>query len=242
MPFGWVLFILVFVGGSFIWRQRQMAGLAQAEKNDSHARAGEVAARMGLCVVEGNPEFNFFHTGRWQDLGQAMSKNVLVRPDRPDIVVHLQGSPGGRAVEVHYFDRLRVKDNITSREVHRTFDARLVVGVLAPFPDFEVHSRNPNDYARPKPELALPPVSFGDPMLDSALVLKSADARVAPAIAEGMRALASEWYVHVIGQGGKLTFRFVEHSATLLGQGDKFLLALDQVARGLEQAASAHVK
>ena len=240
MPFVWVVIMIVFVGGTFLWRKRQMGALAGMEAKDAHARAGAVAQRMGLTIVSGDPGFNFYHTGRWQDLGKAMSRNVLSRPDRPDIEIRMQGQPGGRPVELIYIDRLRVKDNVLSREVHRWWDARLVVGVGAPFPDFEVVTRNPNEYCRPEPQLALAPQSFGDAMLDSQLMLKTGDARIGPVLADALRLLASLHYVHVIGQGGVLTFRCTEMAAMMLGDGEKILLSLDEAARSIEKAAAAY--
>src|SRR5262245_17585171 len=94
MPFVWVVVMIFFVGGSFLWRQRAMGALGKAEEKDAHARAGNVAQRMGLTLTSGFPNFNFYHTGRWQDLGQAMSRNVMSTPQRPDIDVRMQGTPG----------------------------------------------------------------------------------------------------------------------------------------------------
>lgn len=241
MPFMWVIVMVLFLGGSFLWRQRMMGALGKAEEKDAHARVGNVAQRMGLTVVAGDPSFNFYHTGRWQDLGQAMSRNVLSKPSRPDIEVRMQGTPGGRRVEVVYVDRVRVADHLLEREVSRWLDLRLVVEVKAPFPEFEVVTRNPQAHIAPIPQLAVPPVSFGDPMLDQQLVLKTNDPRIAAPIAEGMRILSSNWYVHVIGQNGTLTYRFVEMAAMALGDGEKLLLGLDAVARGIEQAAAQYV-
>lgn len=195
---------------------------------------------MGLAVVAGDPMFNFYHTGRWKDLGQAYSRNVLSTPSRPDIELRLAGSPGGRRVEVIYVDRMRVQDHLLEREINRYLDLRLVVEVKAPFPEFEVLTRNPQSYYAPIPQLTHPPVSFGDPMLDQALVLKTVDARIGPAIAEGMRLLSTMGYVHVIGQGGTLTYRFIEMAAMSLGDGDKLLFGLDAAARGIEKAAAGY--
>ena len=118
---------------------------------------------------------------------------------------------------------------------------RLVVEVKAPFPDFEVLTKSPNEYMRPIPQLPAPPVSFGDAMLDSTLVLKTNDPRIGPPIAEAMRTLATGNYTHVLGQNGTLTFRFTEYAAMGLGDGEKLLFALDAAARGIEQAAAQHL-
>lgn len=241
MPFVYVIVMFGFVGATFWWRRKQMAGMATAEADNAHARVGAVAQRMGLQVVAGDPNFNFYYTNRWQDVGQAMSRNVLQKPARPDIEVRMQGTPGGRRVEVVYVDRLRVEDHILEREVHRYLDMRLVVEVKAPFPDFEVLTRNVQSGIAPIPQLPHPPISFGDPMLDQQLILKSQDPRIAAPIAEGFRVLSTNWYVHVVGQGGTLTFRFVEMAAMALGDGDKLLFGLDAVARGIEQAAAQYV-
>ncbi|MFO0684551.1 MAG: hypothetical protein U0234_21025 [Sandaracinus sp.] len=241
MPFVWVLVMIGFVGATYFYRQRMMGAAAATEQQHTEARAGAVAQRMGLALVQGDPNFNFYYTNRWQDLGQAMSRNVLSRPSRPDIELRMEGTPGGRRVELVYVDRLRVEDNLLSRDVMRWLDMRLIVGVQAPFPDFEVTLRTPNEYMRPEPQLALPPASFGDPMLDTVLALKTNDPRIAPAIAEGMRLFAGEHYVHVIGARGVLTFRCTDMSAMAFGHGDKLLLAMDAAARGIEQAAAQHL-
>lgn len=241
MPFLWLVIMGVFLGGSFLYRRRMTGVMAGNEVKDAHARAGNVAQRMGLTVVTGDPNFNFYHTGRWQDVGQAMSRNVLSRPSRPDIEVRLEGTPGGRRVELIYVDRMRVEDHLLSRDVLRSLDMRIVVAVNAPFPDFEIYTRNPNQMMQPQPRLALPPQSFGDAMLDSQLILKTNDPRIAPPIADPIRTISGDHYVHVIGQGGVLTFRATEYAAMAFGDGDKLLFALDATARAIESAASAHL-
>ena len=238
MQFTWLIIVFAFIGFWLFMRKKALAGHAQMEQKDERARVGEIAKRLGLSVVAGDPNFNLMHTGRWKDLGDARGTTGHV--SRPDIEVTLQGESGGRATQLIYVDKIRVQQDILSREIHRWFDARLIIKVRAPFPDFEIYTRNPNEHARPEPQLALVPQSFGDAALDSQYILKTGDPRVGAAVAEALKSTPPLWYTHFIGTDGTIAFRAVEHSAPLLGDAEKILMVLDEMASAIEKAASAH--
>jgi hypothetical protein len=217
-------------------RFRQGAVMGNMENQYAHARAGAVAQRMGLQLVAGDPNFHFYINPRLKQGHEALYGNKAIAPE---CVVQMQGMPAGRRVEMLYHDHMELEKGLLERTLHTSFDARLTVAVNAPFPAFEVHTRNPNEYVKLVPQLALPPQTLGDAALDQALVLKAADPRIGPVIGPALRLLGQTQYVHILGQEGALVFRYTQMASMGMGDADKALPAMDEMARAIEQAAAA---
>jgi hypothetical protein len=240
LPF---LVVSAVVAAFAVMRMRQGQVLSGQEAQYPHARAGAVAQRMGLTLITGDPEFNFYMNPRLRQGGEALYGNVLSNAGKklaPECMVRMEGSPAGRRVELLYHDRMKLESGALDKTLHTWVDARLTVAVQAPFPELEIHTRNPSDYVKLAPQTSLPPQSFGDAALDAVLVLKCVDARVGPVLAPALRLMAQHQYVHVLGRERALVFTFTQMATMGMGDADKLLVTLDAMARALEQAAAGH--
>jgi hypothetical protein len=238
-----VLVISIVLGAFAVMRIRQGNALAGQEAQYAHARAGAVAQRMGVTLVTGDPDFNFYLNPRLRQGGEALHGNFLSNAGKrlaPECMVRMEGSPGGRRVELLYHDRMKLETGVLEKTLHTWLDARLTVAVHAPFPEFEILTRNPSQYLKLSPQTSLPPQSFGDAALDGVLVLKCIDARVGPVVAPALRLMAQHQYVHIVGRDGVLVFTFTQMATMGMGDADKLLVTLDAMARALEQAAAGH--
>jgi hypothetical protein len=236
------IFVVVTVSVVFaVLRMRQGAALAGQENQYAHARAGAVAQRMGITLLTGDPAFNFYLNPRLRRGAEALYGNALSNMGKklePECMVRMEGSPGGRRVELVYHDRMKLDEGVLDRTLHTWLDARLTVAVHAAFPELEVHTRHPNPQVPIEPRTTLLLQSFGDAALDAALVLKCADPRVGPVIGPALRILGQLQYVHIVGHGPALVFQYTQMASMGMGDADKTLVAMDAMARALEQAAA----
>ncbi len=214
----------------FFMRARMKHTLVKGEAENAASRAGEMAKRIGLSVVEGDPNLNLMYAHSQILAGQT--KEAKVR---------LAGNPSGRNGEVRYYERMEAKAEFSGTTITTYFDGHVGVEVRAPFPEFEVVLRSPPSWVgTPKLKVSAPAVPFGDATLDQRYVLRTVDARIGPVIAPALANLAAHQYVHIFGQGNQLTFLFSVETLTCMSLADQIYFALDQMAQSIEQAAAAH--
>lgn len=238
-----LIIVLAAVGFMFVLRARQGQTLSGMENQYAHARAAAVAQRMGAAVTAGEPDFNFYMNPRRRDGGQALYGNAvsnLGKTLQPEYTLRIEGAPSGRRVELLYQDRMQLDSGVLEKTLHTWLDARLTVAVSAPFPEFELHTRNPAANVELTPQTTLPAQSLGDPALDAILTLKSGDPRIGPVLAPALRTLYQKDYVHILGQGGALVFRYSNATTMSMGDADKLLPTMDAAARAIEQAAAGY--
>jgi hypothetical protein len=144
--------------------------------------------RMGLTIAEGNPKLNMVNAipihnlkmeagvgGSWLSRAINTTKETMVR---------LIGAPHGRPIEFVYFRRHEIKEGLLMVTTDSWFECRLSVQVPVAFPEVEIVRRSPalrvaGVYGiKARPELPLPPQSFGKPDLDRKLVLTTAEPRL----------------------------------------------------------------
>jgi len=232
MPISTIVMLAVIGGLVVFFMVFNKKRLVAAEAQSANARAGELAQRMGLEVVQGDPMTNLMY---------ARALNTKNTGEMPEVHVRLEGSPGGRFTEVEYYERVKIDRGVTSTTITTWLTAHVAVKVRSPFPAFEVLLKNPKMYASEvKPKITAPPTPFGDPGLDAVLVLKTQDPRVAPVITEALRGVVGWGWVHIHGEGDKLLFHCTKLTATYVGIADQIQFVLDEMAKSLEQAAAAH--
>lgn len=210
MPTLNIVIVVLLIGATvairIVMRQRHENSMGRHEADTAYARLDEIARRLGLTRVEGDPTLNLatFYFHRQQDIQNALQR---WHPAQQEVRAYLMGEVQGRRTEFVLQDRIDVDSGlITGREVVHQFHARIAVAPRAWFPDFELYLRDPAETLKANPQRSLPLSSLGDPMLDARFEFRCADGRVGPLFAPVLGALAPFAYVHVIGRDGVVSF------------------------------------
>ena len=224
-----ILLPLVFAVVAIAYTVAMRKRVGQTEAQHSGARAGEIAQRLGIDVVEGDPNTNFMYARALTMKGSGVM---------PEVKIRLEGAPGGRHTAVYYYERADVKSGVL-KTTHTTYiDARVVVAVHQAFPEFEIVLRDYGYFAdQMRPELRADPCTTGDAQLDAQFQVKSTDARVGPVVADGLRNFLGWGFVHVIGKEGALTFKCTQATTGFLGQTDQIQMAFNEMAESLERVS-----
>ncbi|GAB5542066.1 MAG: hypothetical protein RLP09_28660 [Sandaracinaceae bacterium] len=164
-------------------------------------RAGRLADRLGLTVVEGDPSFVM------HDVGSPV-------PTRRRLV--LQGAPaaaGGLHLELFYSYQRTDRPGLSETEVEILFECRLTAFANGAFPAFEVFPRGP--YIPEKAPL-LPAATTGHEWVDRAYVVRTKEPRMATLLAQHLVAAhptLGEVGMHVYGDGQRVSFFMHEKQA-----------------------------
>lgn len=194
---------------------------AVAEHSDKNL--GALAARLGLSVVEGDPNLNLLY---FQQPSGSYQRTVT-----------LTGQPYGRAVTFWIRDGQKTQEYIVATKTTWTFGSRLELAVPSA-PAFEVMLRNPNQYLRVEPDHvtpSLPVVSTGVPQLDETFIVRAADPGVATKLVNTLYLLATQSYVHLAGGSGRMWMK-IERMAlgSFAYSPEEYLLALETAACACE--------
>jgi len=201
------VFLLPAIGlgiGAFflLFGRRLMTGHDQRYHD---LRVGELAQRLGLRIVEGDPALNMMQAHTKHNMRMAKDKAGFMRSSKETKVV-LEGAPYGRPTRFLFHRYTAVAERVVVQMVSGSFDCRLSLQVPADLPPFEIVSRSGlgRRYMgiKAKAEWGLAPQSFGDADLDAKLALSSPDPRIGPFLAEVVRSLAGHRYVHIQGHRG----------------------------------------
>jgi hypothetical protein len=229
-PYAVPLILIVATLSFAIWqRTRRKAAMA----NSVQHTLGSIAQRLGLALVEGDPNLNFMYF------------------ERPNFAykrrLKLQGTPGGRRVEFLLVDSVENTLNaVVYRETTYSWACHLVLTTNVPLPDFEVVRRNPNQYLRPDRALdpsRVPAIPTGNASLDQIFEVLCPDPRVGPAVANALGVIASLEYVHFFGRGNCIIGRFTRFGLPYFAHSaETYLLALQTMASCFDgQPATAQV-
>jgi hypothetical protein len=231
LPVGVFLPFLAFAFVAFMFYQRRVVAARQDQQYASY-RAGELANRLGLQIVEGDPSFNLFISRANAEIARGPRDGRPVR-----VRVRLKGSRDGAPIELVYDFRWERETGVTKTTWRKWFDCRIVVEPREAFPEFEVRSRQ----AQPAPIAAiraLPPVSTGIPAIDQAYAVATKEPRLAVLLGQhlsGFDVLGAAG-VHLVGEGRTISFVMREDKAPLLAS---VLFHAEQVANGLVRVARA---
>lgn len=216
--------VLVVVVLAALLVQRRLV-VARTQRQYGHFRLADLAHRLRLNVVEGDPELNM-----------ALVNAYYTTEAR----VRLLGEPYGHPTEFVFYTRSEQERHVSSTTIHTWFDCRLRIQVPVAFPAFEIVPRRQKRSTEIRPELSLPGTSFGDAGLDGVLSLMSAEPGVGPVLAEAAAELVRFGYLHVQGSGGMLSF-LLNRTGYLAGLGhlEEAQQVLERMARSLT-AGPAH--
>ena len=222
MNIAYVLVVIALVVGFALYQKKRMGEFkaANADKN-----LGSVAARLGMTVVEGDPNLNLLLFQ--QPAGDFERK------------IRLAGQPYGRPTSFLLFDGKKTNDYVIVRKITQSFGCFLEAQTNVTFPAFEVVLRNPHQYLPPALEFADRPelreVTTGNPQLDARFVIRSIDPRVGPALIPALSVVREHQYVHFAGDGSRVWSSMPRMGLPYFGYApEEVLLALESAACGLE--------
>ncbi len=217
--------------------------MAEAEKQYANFRLADVAQRTGLSIVEGDPNFNLMmahahHAQKdYQDTGGFIGK--LSGDGTKETRAVMRGAPNGRLTEFVYYCRTDVDRNLGGRggTITTTFECRLSVQAASSFPPFQIVLRNPAPGMAPRQDdnFSLPPLSFGDPMLDAKLILTGADPRLGAMLAPLAYPLIAMGFVQIRGANQVVTSHTTEMASSIsIYSMEQMQLVLEQIAAVME--------
>lgn len=199
----------IAVCGYLVWQRKNMA--KNLDQQNANYRAGQIAQRLGLRLVEGDPNFNIF-------IRQA-NVDVLRGPtdQKPvDIKIHMQGEAQGVPLEFVYAYRVEKQTGITTITWRTWFDCRMTVHVKRPFPAFEVVSRSTpiGPIAQTQP-LAQNPT--GNPQVDAAYLVATQEPGMAQWLGQVLPnfAVFVNAGVHLVGDGQRVSYVLQQDKAPL---------------------------
>jgi len=178
----------------------------------SQFRASELAPRLGLSLVAGDPNFNFFIRQANEDVARGPKDGKPIHID-----VRMEGSPGGVPTQLAYLYRVEQETGLGSVRWKTWFDCRFSVRARQAFPPFEVISRNAP--AGPIVQaLALPVIASGDPQIDGQYAIHTNEPAMARVLAQQLHAFATfnNVGVHLVGDGQSVAYVMKQDKAPLL--------------------------
>ncbi len=165
------LLLAIALVAYMLFQRRRMPAAHDAQ--NAGYRAGRLAERLGLTLVEGDPEFNLWITQSNEDIGRGPSDGRPVH-----VQVRMQGTRAGTPFEFLYLFRIEQKTHFTTVTRRRWFDCRMIAHAGRAFPPFEVVSRT-TPLGPVLPTQPLPAQPTGNPAADAAYAVTTAEPRVA---------------------------------------------------------------
>jgi hypothetical protein len=206
VPFTVYLVPAIGLGMGAFWLIFGRKLMTGSDRRHRNFRVADLAQRLGLQIVEGDPALNMMQAHTKHNMRRAKDKaRGLLRSSKETKVV-LEGAPYGRPTRFLFDRYTEVAERIVARVVSGSFDCRLSLQVPVHLPPFEIVGRTgfADRYMgiKARPEWGLPAQSFGDRDLDTKLALSSPDPRLGPHLAPVAVALVGHRYVHIQGHGG----------------------------------------
>jgi hypothetical protein len=203
----------------YVYRRKKVASVDQQY---SQYRAGELAQRLGLTLVEGDPNFNLFVKQADKSVSSGPTDKKAV-----DIDIRMTGERDGVPLELYYLFRVEQKTGFT--EVTRTtwFDCRMVAKAKTQFPPFEVISRKA-PMGPIATTQALPAAATGDAGIDGVYAVSTNEPRMAAELAKVLPGFATfnNSGIHLVGDGESVAFVMNESKAPLLANALYFAEAM----------------
>jgi hypothetical protein len=215
IPYYYLAALIVVVGLGFPFVMMRLTDVLSARY-----RAGNLAQRMGLAVAEGDPRLNLVqatqeHAAKFER-GTGGSFLSRLFNSTKETRLRMVGAPNGRPTEFVYWRRHDTKDRVLVISQASWFECRMSLEVPVAVPAFEIVRQHPHMGAygpKARPELPLPPQTFGDPDIDRRLKLTTAEPGLGPALAPVVDPLGRLEFVHVQGRDGAIHWLANEEGA-----------------------------
>lgn len=211
-PFYVLIFPALAVGYMFFMRNRFKQKTAESDQQYSSYRAGELAQRLGLQLVKGDPAFNFMVTHANAAIARGATDSQAVHID-----IELSGSPFGVPLSLLYLNRQERDTGFSSTTYKSWFDCRMTATSKQPFPPFEVTSRRTPMGAIVKQQ-AFPELPTGNPAVDAEFQVTTHEPGLAQLLGQVLPefvALASAG-VHLVGDGQRISFVMSQTTAPIV--------------------------
>ncbi|MBN1612403.1 MAG: hypothetical protein JW940_37580 [Polyangiaceae bacterium] len=222
---------LVVVAYMLVMRYKRVT---TSDQQYSNYRAGELAQRLGLQLLSGDPGFNLFiiHTDQQVLNGPTDKKPV-------DVNIKMAGSPQGVPLELIYVYNVTQKTGFDVIRRETLFDCRMIAHTRQPFPSFEVLSRN-TAMGPIQQILPLPAVPTGNPIVDAAYLVATGEPRLAQLLGTLIPGFAqldqNRNGIHLVGEGTSISFVMQQNTAPLVANA---LYYAESMAMNLSQVAKA---
>lgn len=205
-----------------IW-QRMRLKTSLAENQDKNF--GSVADRLGMRVVEGDPNLNLLYF--MQQRGDYKRQ------------LRAAGQPYAHAASFIVMDGVETSEYIVYRRITHSFGCFLDVSLEKSLAPFEVVLRNPNQYLIPlqgmdeRGELSETP--SGDANVDAQFVIRTADPKTAVSLVPALQILSSQLFVHLAGEGNRLWMSLTRMALPYFASAaEEHMLALETAASALD--------
>jgi len=211
-PFYVLIFPVLAVGYMFYMRSRHKQQTVQFDQQYSNYRAGELATRLGLQLVKGDPNFNFLVTHANAAVARGATDSQAVHID-----IELSGAPFGVPLSLTYLNRQERETGFSTTTYKTWFDCRMAVTTKQPFPPFEVVSRKTAVGAIVKQQ-TFPEMPTGNPTVDaefSVMTQEPALAQLLGQVLPELVALGSAG-VHLVGDGTRVSFIMNQTAAPIV--------------------------
>lgn len=209
------------VGFGLFWLFAGRRMMSSTNRRYKQYRLDELAQRLGLHIVEGDPTLNMVQAHTVDNMrGKATKVGGRVRQALGDQVketkVLLQGAPYGRPTTFLFHSYDEYSERIVVGINRHFFDCRFSLQIPVDLPPFEIVGRTSLGARymglKAKPEWDLPAQSFGDRDLDAKFTLTTPDPRLGPYLAPVVGALAGHKYVHIQGNKDVIQSRATEEA------------------------------
>lgn len=204
--------LLALAAVGFTLYQRTI-GVKNQEKRYARYRASELAKRLGLRLVEGDPNFNFLIQQANVDVKRGP------RDRRPiHISIRLQGSRHDMPIELAYFYRVEQTTGFTEVVWTTWFECRLSVYARQSFSPFEISSRK-TPAGLIVERYTYPEVQTGNSQIDATYRVSTETPAMGALLGERLPPFAafSNAGVHLIGDGAKVSYMMEHSKPPLLG-------------------------
>jgi len=210
-----IIMIAVVCGGTFgfmIFMKKRL------NRQYAHLRAGELASRLGMQLLEGNPEFNLATMSVQPGAQNVTSaKGFLTQVAAAqvggtlgELKIHMAGQPYGINTELVLYCRQDLQPGFTEDVTTTWYDLRLTVHARVAVVPFDLRLRKETMHlpTRRDPEdPRMPAQTFGYAALDERYVIETPDPNLPKRIAHALSSLSQYLvYVHIVGAGNQLSF------------------------------------
>lgn len=209
------LYIIIAVGGCFGFMYFMKRRL---NTQYSHLRAGELAGKLGMQLLEGNPEHNLATMSVQPSVQNTSSAKGFLKQvattqfggQLGELKIRMAGQPYGANAELMLYCRQDYKPGFTENVTTTWSDLRLTVHARCNVAPFDLRLRDEHvglESHRDDDAPRMPAQQFGDAALDRRFTIECYDPALPRYLAGVLGVFATVMpYVHVTAQHNQVSF------------------------------------